>query len=464
VSRPTLTIDKWAYVPTSSFKAGWVDNACKELTFVPEPIDLGGGMRNIGEPIPNFSRSREGCVGFPIDWAMRRIAPHADVVDHTSRGEDMHVVERLPDPNHPQASAGQGKFIEGLEKTLRDKYAVLAEAPTGSGKTVSALCVAAKLGRKTLVIVPTVALMHQWVVEIQDKLGANPERIGLIYGGITKWEDCDFCVAVINSVAANEYGDRFHDSFGMVIWDEAHITGAYTFRKSLSKFRARYRLALTATPHRKDGACQVYKQFFGAPSVVAKVPALKAEVKVHLYDSPRAYGAEDSQGRMLSMVSKDPSRNRLMVGIIKEMLIDDRMILAISDRTEQLKKVAELLIRGGVREEAIGFFVGSLKNLVTGKKYKDRGEYLDTAKNSRVILATYGMMKQGIDIPELDGGIDLTPKTQGVQVIGRIRRLLPNKGTPVWHTIEDVGGGKLRSITKARLRDYKTANVEVHYA
>ena len=82
-------------------------------------------------------------------------------------------------------------------------------------------------------------------------------------------------------------------------------------------------------------------------------------------------------------------------------------------------------------------------------------------ENARVIFSTYGMGKDAVDIPRLDAGIDATPRADGTQAIGRIRRPMVGKKRPVWFTIRDLGIPPLVGYTQARLNDYRKSGVTV---
>ena len=55
--------------------------------------------------------------------------------------------------------------------------------PTGAGKTVVALMTMEAMQVTTLVVVPTIDLMHQWHDGIQEKLGLDAAQVGMIGGG-----------------------------------------------------------------------------------------------------------------------------------------------------------------------------------------------------------------------------------------------------------------------------------------
>jgi hypothetical protein len=70
-------------------------------------------------------------------------------------------------------------------------------------------------------------------------------------------------------------------------------------------------------------------------------------------------------------------------------------------------------------------------------------------------------MKEGTNMPWLDAGIDATPRADGEQAIGRIRRPMPGKPTPVWFTLIDTEIPILRGYATARLRDYANCGVTI---
>jgi predicted helicase len=71
-------------------------------------------------------------------------------------------------------------------------------------------------------------------------------------------------------------------------------------------------------------------------------------------------------------------------------------------------------------------YVGSYLDL-SGKSVKSSREDLRIAKGCDVILATYGMMLEGTDIPALDTLVFATPRVEIEQVVGRIQRRFEGK-------------------------------------
>lgn len=65
--------------------------------------------------------------------------------------------------------------------------------------------------------------------------------------------DADVVIGMVQSVAMRDYDPSIFAGFGFVVIDEAHHMAAPVFSRALRKVGARYTLALSATPDRKDG-------------------------------------------------------------------------------------------------------------------------------------------------------------------------------------------------------------------
>jgi superfamily II DNA or RNA helicase len=101
-----------------------------------------------------------------------------------------------------------------------------------------------------------------------------------------------------------------------------------------------------------------------------------------------------------------------MVIKIKEELDanENRQILILSDRKQQLEDFDKLLKESGV--ESVGYYVGGMKK-----------NDLKKSESCRVLLGTYPMANEGLDIPSLNGLVLATPKSDIIQTVGRICRM-----------------------------------------
>ena len=137
--------------------------------------------------------------------------------------------------------------------------------PCGRGKTFMAVAIAAKLGKRFLVIVDKEFLMNQWKGEIQSLLPGL--RIGICQAGRREIDpekyDCTLCM--IQTLCGQEFPPNTFQDYGFAIFDECHHLGASHFSKALIKVQTRKMLGLSATPKREDGLTKVFEWFLGEP-------------------------------------------------------------------------------------------------------------------------------------------------------------------------------------------------------
>ncbi|HJN77679.1 MAG TPA: DEAD/DEAH box helicase family protein [Myxococcota bacterium] len=119
--------------------------------------------------------------------------------------------------------------------------------PTGSGKSfVAELCIA-DTKRPTLVVAPTIDLCTQWQRNLAAAFG---DPIGGLGGGQHALED----ITVSTYDSAYIHMERYGDRFGLVVFDEVHHLPAQAYAQIAEMMLAPYRLGLSATVERQDGA------------------------------------------------------------------------------------------------------------------------------------------------------------------------------------------------------------------
>lgn len=143
--------------------------------------------------------------------------------------------------------------VVALDKWKRERRGIV-EVVTGGGKTVFAqLCMheffRAEENGQILIIVPTVSLLDQWWVSLQEELGVAQSEIGLLSGKEKIEGDEPIIIAVINS--ARGFAAEFSKGRKLfLIVDECHRAGSPSNAKALEgEFAAT--LGLSATPERE---------------------------------------------------------------------------------------------------------------------------------------------------------------------------------------------------------------------
>jgi superfamily II DNA or RNA helicase len=145
---------------------------------------------------------------------------------------------------------------EGVEAWARAGRRGIVVLPTGAGKTVLAVKAMEALGEATLVVVPTIVLLEQWLATLREAFGVE---VGAVGGGFA--EVLPVTVATYESAAlrAAELGDKF----GLIVFDEVHHLPAPSNSSIALKYLAPHRLGLTATLGKDEEALATLERLVG---------------------------------------------------------------------------------------------------------------------------------------------------------------------------------------------------------
>ncbi|MEG3638418.1 DEAD/DEAH box helicase [Magnetococcus sp. PR-3] len=133
-----------------------------------------------------------------------------------------------------------------IQKWAEQDHNGVVVLPTGSGKSLVARLAMQRIRRDTLITVPTLDLMHQWVEQLQE---AFNQEIGMLGGG----EHLLRPITVSTYDSATIHMERYGCRFGLLICDECHHLPTPSNRLVATMCVAPFRLGLTATPERTDG-------------------------------------------------------------------------------------------------------------------------------------------------------------------------------------------------------------------
>ena len=467
------TLDGWLWVPKSYFVD--VEEIKRLLTFTPKQRG-----DKVPEPIQMYQEGTSGDVlGVPQAWGLAHFGDKIEIVDRSTNGESFLSECQRPNPNHPAVAdpAAQAHFLAEMEAKSSQSGSLRfrAEAPTGTGKTVVGAWVAGGVvRRKTIVLSHLQRINDQWVQTFRDILGVPEHRIGMIQDGRKDWQDKDVVVGTLQSVALKPgaFPEEFYRSFGCMICDEVHRCGAPAFSQAMWQFPAAVRFGLSATHERKDGADAVIRNHLGEVEVRSRATALPMEVWPVWYEAKgKVWG--DNHGARVLCITRDRERNERIIRFIKRMYDAGRNSLVVGDKVDHLEQLMGMAERAGVPKQAMGQFTSertTMKRVMAGERWQEvkkrekiKAHELERVKQeSQIIFATYGMFKEGIDVPRLDSGIDVTPRSDATQLIGRIRRPYPDKKLPVlWVTIVDAKSGPFLGYYKSRLAEYEASGAKV---
>ena len=215
----------------------------------------------------------------------------------------------------------------------------LLEVPCGKGKTVMALNIISRVGRKTLVIVHKEFLLNQWIERIEQFLPTA--KVGRIQGQIVDTEGKDIVIGMLQSLSMKEYPQDLFAQFGLTIIDETHHIAAEVFSRALFKIVSRHMLGLSATMNRKDGLTKVFKMFIGDIVYSIKredtdevvVQALTYETNDDEFnETVYNFKGQTHYSIMIKKLCEFNDRTEFILTVLKNVLADERnkqvMILA----------------------------------------------------------------------------------------------------------------------------------------
>ena len=313
--------------------------------------------------------------------------------------------------------SNQKSIIDQTLECMNDKGGGLICAGCGVGKTIMAIYIACYYKVKTLIIVHKTFLMNQWIDRIKEF--TNTTKIGIIQQKKVEVDDNDFVIGMVHSIAKDKYDYDIFKDFGLVIFDEAHRAPSEYFSKALPIIACKKSLALSATPKRADGMEKVLYWYFG--EIAYKAPPNKNErVMVHIYnynlthknfaEARLPFTGEVNRPRTINRIVKLKKRNKFILDTLEDIMQEEgRKVLILSDRIEHLNTLYEM-----VKDKlnvSCDYYVGGMSQ----KK-------LDASSKCTIILGTYGMASEGLDIPSLNTLIMTTPRREVEQSIGRIIR------------------------------------------
>ena len=420
----------------------------QQLTVSPITNQKFGGT---GSPFCVYFESKERFY-LPRHWARNNLGPE----------EANALPEEHSLPSHITFQGKPFDYQETIVQKFLDAGANgLICVPCGKGKTFMALYIAYKLKQRFLVVVDKEFFLQQWKGEMEAFFPGL--RIGILQG--TKLEtnpekyDCTICM--LQTLCQKDFPSSTFRSYGFTIFDECHHLGAAHFSQALLKVQTRYMLGLSATPTRDDGLSKVFTWYLGDPVYWEKTREADETVQVQILQyktNDSAYNVEpvDYKGdvimaKLLSQVVDCFDRTKKIVEIIEKYAKNDknRRILVLSERKKHLETMENLLEKSGLK---VGYYIGGMKADVRE----------ESGKESQVLLATYAMASEGMNIKTLNMVILASPRKKVEQSVGRILRQRVEERTCVPIIVDVVDShGLYQGQYRKRRAFYKTCGYKI---
>lgn len=327
-------------------------------------------------------------------------------------------------------------------------------APTGSGKTVTAIALAARLGQRTLILVRSTDLARQWIDAVKKFTGLDA---GLVGGG-KNTEGDQFTIGLVQTLAKRDLSDM---DYGCVIVDECHALPSAQAFAIVNRLDARYKFGLSATPNRRDNLDFMIFLAVGPIAHEIKIESvgdavLPVEVRaIHIDCRLPEVG---SWSKFVDALANQSERNALI--LLETLKFAQKTGVAVLTSTVD-------------HAERLAGLIGDDALLLHGRLPKaERERRMNIASGAKIIVGTLSLLSEGIDLPHLGCVILASPVSAAVdretpsairllQAIGRARR--PYRGKSRAYVVDLVDAHPLgRSVFHKRRSVYAQKNFVVH--
>lgn len=337
-------------------------------------------------------------------------------------------------------------YQETAVKEMARQSCGILQSPCGSGKTQMGIALAARLSRKALWVTHTQDLLTQSKERAAQYLPAN--TIGMITAGkVSIGSHMTF--ATVQTLSRLDLS-RYRDAWDVVIVDECHrLSGTPAqvtmFYKVMNSLAARYKYGLSATVHRSDG--MIRSTFAVLGPVAYRVPdeavadkTMKVRVIRRDTGTKTSICCLDTDGTLkynslIEYLGGSQERNRMIVKDLTNQ--QGHACLVLSSRLAHLRAIQEML---PVDIQSRSAMIDGSMTSKRGKQQREQAiEDMRTGRKD-ILFASFGLAKEGLDIPRLDRLFLVSPQKDYAvvtQSIGRIARAAPGKEDAVCYDYVD---------------------------
>lgn len=320
----------------------------------------------------------------------------------------------------------QQDMVSKISTSLRTHQRVLAQAPTGAGKTVLSshmMGQSASHGWKVWFVVHRKELVEQ-TSNTMRAMGLNH---GFVAAGFPRTYDEPILLCSVQTLATRcadlvaAYGEP-----NIVFWDEAHHCAAGTWEKVASYAPRSRHVGLTATPERLDG-----KGLNGLFNSLVPGPSVRWLIEQGYLSKYRIFSKPGPDLSQIKRGKSDFNQNQLGEAYDNTILGDavqhyqqhapGTQAVAFCVNVEHALKIAHLFRKAGINAEELDATANASHRKNTVQRFRD---------GKIRVLTSVDLFGEGFDLPELTSSILLRPTMSlglYLQQVGRCLRAAPGK-------------------------------------
>ena len=354
--------------------------------------------------------------------------------ENFSRSEAVDYIDTLGLPFEPRDYQ-----IDAFTYGVRKRRGLLL-SPTASGKSLIIYLLVRYHNLKTLIIVPTISLVHQMAGDFKS-YGYDME-CHKITAGADKISDNDITVSTWQSIY--KLDKKWFSQFDLIVGDEAHLFKSKSLTSIMTKLvDCKYRFGLTGTIDDAQTHRLVLEGLFGPLKSIVKTKTLidkkqlsdfNIKAIVLKYEDDTCKLVKDMKyADEMDFLVRNEQRNKFIKNLSLSLSGNS---LVLFQFVEKHGKQLYQLIKDSAEEDREVFFVCG----ETDAETREQVRAITEASNNAIIIASYGTFSTGINIRSLHNIVFASPsksRIRNLQSIGRGLRKAEGKETATLIDIAD---------------------------
>ena len=320
--------------------------------------------------------------------------------------------------------------LEAFTYAVRNRRGVLL-SPTASGKSLIIYLLTRWYGCKTLIIVPTISLVHQMAGDFKDY--GYKDEVHKITAGVEKLTDDEVVVSTWQSIY--KMPAKYFEQFDLVIGDEAHLFKSKSLTQIMTKLKScKYRFGLTGTLDGAQTHKLVLEGLFGPVKNIVKTKELidqkhlsQFKIKCVVLKYPEDVTknlTKKTYAEEVDWIVTNEQRNKFITNLALSLKGNSLVLFQFVDKHG---KVLYNMIKDKAGDKPIHYVSGEVNADV-----REDIRAITERSNESIIVASFGTFSTGINIRNLHNIVFTSPsksRIRTLQSIGRGLRKAENKDT-----------------------------------
>lgn len=367
--------------------------------------------------------------------------------------------------------------VHSIKKAIQDERLLLI-SPTGSGKSLTIYTLTRWYDTKTLIIVPTLSLIHQMQNDfksyaVNDQHFDANEKTHLVYSGQEKNTNKQIVISTWQSIHKLE--KSWFDQFKMVICDEAHLGKSDSITSILKKLQScPVRIGTTGTLDGSKVNQLILEGYIGPVySVTSTQKLIESNILSKLYIECVCLKYTDQECQLMKKadykteikyIVQHQKRNKFIVNMVKAI---KNNVLVLFEYVDDHGLILYEMIKSQIPDRNIHLVYGATpaeqRELVREMVEKDR---------TAIVVASVKVFSTGVNIRNLDSVIFVSPtksRIRSLQSIGRVLRIGDHSDKAfLYDIVDDFTYNKRKNYTlkhfieRAKIYDSEKFDYTIH--